>query len=154
MEEVFYKKVGRRYVPVSYYDTDVMDSIPYGSHLIIKAEDGVTSRRQQVIPAFAPMLAAAYHAEKAIVRAIMKASELRPTNKSPLTPEQAAAWSALSKTFGTDMYPLTYGSYQDAADAGAKAMAEEAEKLLQHPSVRAAYEHFLLTCELTNVETR
>lgn len=149
MEEVYYKKVGSKYVAVSYYNHEVMDSVPLGSHLIIKRE-GSTSRRNNITPAFAPMIAAGYYAESAIVESIVKASELRPTNKMPLTPKQAEAWHALAEAFGTETHALTYGSYQDAASAGVTAMTVEAEKLLAHPSVRAAYNHFLLTCELVN----
>jgi len=35
------------------------------------------------------------------------------------------------------------------AEAGIKAMQEEADKLMKHEGVRKAYEHFLLMCELT-----
>jgi hypothetical protein len=149
MEEVYYKKIGNKYVAVSYYNHDVMDSIPLGSHLIIKSK-GSTSRRNNITPAFAPMIAAGYYAESAIVESIVKASELRPTNKMPLTPKQADAWNMLAEAFGTETHALTYGSYQDAAIAGVKAMTDEANKLLEHPTVRAAYDHFLLTCELVH----
>jgi hypothetical protein len=37
----------------------------------------------------------------------------------------------------------------DCAEAGVKAMQEEANKLMKHEGVRKAYEHFLLMCELT-----
>jgi len=38
---------------------------------------------------------------------------------------------------------------RDCAEAGVKAMQEEADKLMQHESVRKAYELFQLMCELT-----
>ena len=50
---------------------------------------------------------------------------------------------------GKESYALEFCSYREAAEEGVKAMAQEAEKLLQNDSVRQAYEHFLLLCELT-----
>jgi len=44
---------------------------------------------------------------------------------------------------------LTHGSIRDCAEAGVKAMMEEADKLMSNPSVKKAYEHFQLVCELT-----
>ena len=38
---------------------------------------------------------------------------------------------------------------RDCAEAGISAMQVEADKLMKHESVRKAYEHFLLMCELT-----
>jgi hypothetical protein len=44
---------------------------------------------------------------------------------------------------------LTRGSTREASEAAVKAMMEEAEKLLEHPAVRKAYEKFLFVAELT-----
>jgi hypothetical protein len=47
---------------------------------------------------------------------------------------------------------------RDCAEAGIKAMQEEADKLMKHASVQAAYEQFQLVCALTkehdHAETR
>jgi hypothetical protein len=69
--------------------------------------------------------------------------------RTPITPGQKKAWEKLAKEFGDELCPLTYGSYRDHAEAGVKAMQEEADKLMQHESVRKAYDHFQLMCELT-----
>jgi hypothetical protein len=148
MEEVFYKKVGRRYVAVSYYDADVMDSVSEGAHLIVK-RPGSVSRRHNIDPAVAPMIAAGMYAEDKISSALMKASELRvPKNKLPLTEEQRAAWEHLAETFGQETLALEWPSYRESAEAGVKALQAEAEKMLANPSVRKAYEHFLLVAKL------
>jgi hypothetical protein len=39
-------------------------------------------------------------------------------------------------------------SIHDCAEAGLKAMQDEAEKLLKNDGVRKAYDHFMLMCEL------
>ena len=149
-ETVYYEKVGRRYVPVSYYDDTVLDSVPVGSHLIVKSEYR-NMRRYNVDPAFAPMIAAGIYAEDSISLSIMKASELRiPKEKYslPLTKEQRLAWEHLASTFGQETFALEWPSYRESAEAGVKAMQAEAAKLLKHPGVQAAYDHFMLMCKL------
>jgi hypothetical protein len=37
---------------------------------------------------------------------------------------------------------------RDCAEAGVQAMQAEADKLMQHPAVRDAYEQFQLVCKL------
>ena len=80
--------------------------------------------------------------------AVRVASEMRPRRK-PLTEKQQQAWQRLNKALGDDVYTLEIASARDIAEAGIKAMQEEADKLLTNPAVRLAYEQFLLVCELT-----
>ena len=148
MKEIYYKKVGRRYVPISEYDSNLMDSIPVDTAMLIVSRPGCTSRRYDIDIAHAPLVAAGLYAEDAIAGAILKASEMRPA-RTPITLGQQAAWKKLSKEFGEECTPLQYPSVREAAEAGAKAMQAEAVKLLSNESVRAAYEHFLLLCKLT-----
>jgi hypothetical protein len=111
---------------------------------------GGQSRRYNVDPALAPMIAAGRVAEDAISKTIMEKSALRvPERHQPLTPEQLAAWKHLASTFGQEKYALEWCSYREAAEAGIKAMMEEADVLMSNPSVKNAYEHFMLVCELT-----
>jgi len=146
---IFYIKKGRRYVPHSTYSSEFCDSFPKGTHLV-DVYPGGSSRRFNIDPAYAPMIAAARVAEDAISKSIMDASALRvPARDQPLTPAQSKAWKALAKAFGREQYALEWCSYREAAEAGVNAMQAEAEKLMQHDSVKQAYEHFLLLCELT-----
>jgi hypothetical protein len=144
---IFYKKQGRRYIPVSEYDNEYLDSFPKGSHLV-QVYLGGSSRRFNIDPAYAPMIAAGRVAEDAISKAVQKASEMRPHN-TPITEKQRKAWEALAEAFGSDRYYVEIPSAREIAEEGVKAMAVEAEKLLENPSVRKAYERFLLICELT-----
>ena len=146
MKKIFYEKVGRKYVPVAEYDNELLDSFPKGNHLVM-CYPGGTSRRFNVDPALAPMIAAGRYAEDAICRAIVKASELRP-EKTPITPEQKKAWERLAKAFGDELCTLRGASIHDCAEAGVKAMMEEAEKLMENESVQKAYNHFMLMCQL------
>ena len=147
MKKIYYEKVGRRYVPVAEYDNEFMDSFPKGNHLVMSYPGG-TSRRFNIDPNYAAMIAAGRVAEDAICKAISKASELRPKS-TPITPGQKKAWEKLAKEFGDDLCTLYGLSVHDCAEAGIKAMQEEANKLMKHESVRKAYEQFQLMCELT-----
>jgi hypothetical protein len=147
MKKIYYEKVGRRYVPVAEYDSNFLDSFTKGNHLVMSYPGG-TSRRFNIDPNYAAMIAAGRVAEDAVCRAISKASELRP-KQTPITPKQKKAWEALAKAFGDDLCTLHGLSVHDCAEAGIKAMQEEADKLMQHESVRKAYEQFQLMCELT-----
>jgi hypothetical protein len=145
-KKVFYEKRGRRYYPVAEYDSTYMDSLPKGNHLVM-CYPGGTSRRFNIDPAYAPMIAAGRVAEDAICRAISRAAELRPP-RTPITLKQKKAWNALAEAFGDDLCTLQGLSVHDCAEAGVNAMQQEADKLLKHQGVRQAYEQFMLMCEL------
>ena len=147
MKKIYYEKTGRRYVPVAEYDSDFLDSFTKGTHLV-DVYPGGSSRRFNIDPAYAPMIAAGRVAEDAICQAISKASEMRP-QRTPITPGQKKAWERLARELGDELCPLTYGSARDHAEAGIKAMMAEADKLMTNPSVRKAYERFILIAQLT-----
>lgn len=147
MKKIYYEKRGSRYVPVSEYDSDFLDAFPKGNHLVMSYPGG-TSRRFHVDPNYAAMIAAWRVAEDKICSAIVKASELKPS-RVPLTTGQIRAWNRLKKEFDDDMYGLRGVSVHDCVDAGMKAMMEEANKLMEKPAVKQAYDQFLLVCELS-----
>ena len=152
-ETIFYIKKGRKYIPHSTYSSEFCDSFPKGTHLV-DVYPGGSSRRFNIDPAYAPMIAAARVAEDAISNSIMEASKLRvPVRDQPLTPAQLKAWKALAKAFGKEQYALEWCSYREAAEAGVKAMQVEADKLLANPVVRKAYDKFLFVAELTKEHT-
>ena len=146
-ETIFYIKKGRRYVPHSTYSSEFCDSFPKGTHLV-DVYPGGSSRRFNIDPAYAPMIAAGRVAEDAMCRALHKASEMRP-RQTPITEGQRKAWKKLADEFGDELATLHIDSARDIAEAGLKAMMEEADQLLKNKAVRKAYEHFLLICKLT-----
>jgi len=143
----FYKKVGRKYVPVAEYDHELMNSYQYGATLVTCVR-GMTSRRNKIDPAFAPMIAAGEFAKDAISTALMNASDMKPT-KVPITEEQRVAWENLTKAFGDDIHLLQWPSFREAVEAGVAAMQREANITLENPAVKQAYEHFMLIYKLT-----
>ena len=146
MKKIDYVKEGRRYKPVAEYDSDLIDSFHKGNHLVMVYPGG-TSRRFNIDPAMAPMIAAGRVAEDAMCKAMMDASELRP-QRTPLTEGQRRAWRKLAKEFGDELCTLQGSSTRDIVEAGVQVMQQEATKLMTHPAVRDAYEQFLLTCDL------
>jgi len=147
MKKIYYEKVGRRYKPVAEYDGDFMDSFHKGNHLVM-AYPGGQSRRFNIDPNYAAMIAAGRVAEDAISRAVVNASEMRP-HRTPITEKQRKAWDNLTKAFGTERYYIELPSAREITEAGVQAMQVEADKLMQHTAVRDAYEQFQLVCKLT-----
>jgi len=148
MKKIFYEKIGRRYYPVSEYDSDLTSAFPKGTHLVV-SKPGGTSTHYRIDPALAPMIAAGRYAEDSISEVIRKAGEIRPVTRA-LTLEQRAAYDVFINMLPeAERYYMTYGSARDAAEAGIKAMEEEAKQLLTHPAVQKAYDHFMLVCKLT-----
>ena len=146
-KKIYYEKRGRRYVPVMEHDTELMDAMPRGNHLIM-CYPGGRSTRYNIDPALAPMIAAGRVAEDRMSEAVRKASEMRPRRKE-LTVEQQRAWARLNKVMGDDVYTIEIASAREIAEAGLKAMQAEAQQLMTNPAVQLAYEQFLLVCELT-----
>jgi hypothetical protein len=146
MKKIFYEKVGRRYKPVAEYDSEYLDSFPKGNHLVM-CYPGGESRRFNIEPNYAAMIAAGRVAEDVISKAVVKASEMRPHNK-PITEEQRQAWKNLAEAFGDDRYYIEIPSAREVAEEAVKAMQVEADKLMHHESVRKAYDHFQLVCKL------
>lgn len=149
-KKIFYEKKGRRYVPIAEYDNEYLDSFPSGAHLVI-VRPGISSRKFNIDPNYAALIAAGHVAEDAISKHIMETSKLRvpERDRKQLTDEQRLAWENFSKAMGKEVYALEYCSYREAAEAGVKAMIDEAEKLLTNSTVRKSFEKFLMICELT-----
>lgn len=147
MKKIYYEKQGRRYVPVAEYDNDWLDSFPKGTHLVMSYPGG-SSRRFNIDPDYAAMIAAGRVAEDAICTAMVKADEIQPPRRA-MTEAERDAWNNLIAVWGDEARSLRRPAIRDVAEAGVKAMMAEAEKLLENEAVRKAYDHFLLTCKLT-----
>jgi len=150
MKKIYYEKRGRRYYPVSEYDSTFLDSFPKGNHLVCVYPGG-SSRRFNVEPNHAAMIAAGRVAEDAMCDAIRRASELRP-HRSKLTDQQHQAWRNLADAFGDELATLSILSAREIAEAGLQAMQKEADKLLTNSAVKLAYDHFLMIAELSRAQ--
>lgn len=147
MKKIYYERRGRRYYPVYEYDQSLMDGFPKGNHLVM-CYPGGESRRFNIDPNYAAMIAAGRVAEDAVTAAIVKSMECRPS-KQPITERQQKLWRELAASFGQDDFPVIRPAAADAGRAAVDAMMKEAENLLKNPSVKAAFENFLLVAELS-----
>lgn len=149
MKKLYYIKEGRKYVPVSEYDSDLIDSFHKGTHLVMSYPGG-QSRRYNIDPNYAAMIAAGRVAQEAMTQAISEASKMHRDEheNTVLTEEQHAAWMKFVDVMGERGRYIKFKSLHDIAEAGVNAMIEEADKLLQNPTVRKSYERFLMVAEL------
>jgi hypothetical protein len=146
--ETFYIKRGRRYVPVREYDAMLQNALPHGSYVTV-VKPGASVQRWAVDPAYAPMIAAGIVAREAMSKVMLAASEVRLSgDRKPMTQEQRDAWENLIAVFGPAARQLEHPSVMEITQAGVDAMIAEAERLLTHPSVRSAYEHFITVSKL------
>jgi len=146
MKTTFYKRVGRRYVEVLEYDTELIDSYPQGAHLVVCKPGGV-SRKYNVDPNYAGLIAAGEIAQDVMCNAMVKASELKP-NTAPLTLGQKKAWDNLVKEFGDQGRTLHGASAYEIVQAGLQALYAEAQKNMSNPSVKAAFDEFIVISKL------
>jgi len=151
-KKLYYIKEGRKYIPVAEYDQDLMSSFPKGTHIVM-CYPGGQSTRYGINPAFAPMIAAGRYAEDAIRTAIHKQSEATP-KQQPITKRQKAAWEEMKSAFGNEFFSIQFSSTHDLAEAGIKAMQEEADKLMKHKAVKQAYDHFMFVAKLAHDENK
>ena len=151
VKKILYEKVGRRYVPVA-ENYDDHYTFPKGNHLVM-CYPGGESRQFNIDPNYAALIAASRVAEDAMCKALNKASELRPA-RTPITPAQQRAWKKLAKEFGDELCTLNGASIHDIAEAGVRALQEEADKLLTNATVKEAYNQFLFVCALTKKQEK
>jgi hypothetical protein len=150
MKKIYYEKQGRRYVPVAEYDHELMDSFTKGDHLV-SVYPGGSSRCYRIDPAFAPMIAAGRYARDAMHQAINDAAKMHRDEheNTVLTKEQHEAWMKFVEVMGESGRYVKYNSVHDIAEAGIRALEQQADKLLSNAAVRKAYDRFLLVAELT-----
>jgi hypothetical protein len=147
MSETFYKKVGRRYIPICEHDPSLDHAFSEGCHLVISSPSHHI-RKYNIDPEFAPLIAAATFAREEISKSLRKSLEMRPS-KVPITEEQKIAWIKLSEAFGEECHPLQYPSIYEAVESGLAALVYEAAQKLKNPAVKAAYDNFMMVYQLT-----
>jgi len=112
MNQIRYKKVGRKYVQVT--DPYALDGLHEGWWLV-KVKPGSTSIRQAVYPAKAEIMAAARDKEEQLVDIILKASEAGPRGL-PLSEQAKADWDWFISRNGKEFNTLEYPSAQENAE--------------------------------------
>ena len=143
----FYHKKGRKYIPVSEYDSEYRDSWPIGAHAVI-CSPGSVRMKYNIDPLTLPMLVAGMIAEEKICKVINDAMsyQIEPT---PLTPEQMEAWKHLQNTFEDGFVRISAKSIADAVQAGINELINETSKLLTNPVMQSSYDNFIALSNLT-----
>lgn len=147
MKEIFYRKVGRRYKPVSEYDSNFCDAFPKGAHLVVTVPGG-RSIQYNIDPNYAAMIAAGRVAMEAMVDAMHAAELPHEPDGRRMTQAEIDAWNNLIAVWGESARTLTRGGVRTVVEAGINAMQTEADRLMQHESVRLAWDHFQTVCAL------
>lgn len=116
-----YKKVQAgarvRYEPAA--ESEMMDSLPKGAHLLIVAP-GQRSCRFNIEPGYAEVLAAMEMHRSEILRAVMPAFEPKPARR--MSPKDMAAFEAYKKATGAETLALLTPSANSLFDAMAAAI--------------------------------
>ena len=123
MSELLYKKVGRRYVPVSCYAPECLDALPKGAHLIM-VDDQWAVRKYNVDPDRGAVMWAIELHRDALLRAISGAGRLKPRSGVPFTEAQHTAWKAFEKEMGGCVTTLQGPSASYILDALSDAIIE------------------------------
>ena len=126
--EPLFRKVGRKYVPVSanwgeynYRDTMAVETF----RLVYAYSDGGRRYEYDVTPATAPAAAAMLIAKQAMCDAIRELSRMRPNTTTQYTKKQLAIIEQFRKDMG-GMYPSWWTENSDyiIANAAIKAVTE------------------------------
>ena len=149
MKKIYYEKRGRRYVPVSEYDSDWMDSFGRGSHLVM-CYPGGKSTQYNIDPNYAALIAASRVAQEPMRDAVYEAAVMQRQKREgeALTNEQQLAWHKFVEAMGERGKYIQFNSAHDIAQAGIQALEQKAAELMTHPAVQDAYQQFLLVCKL------
>lgn len=144
--EIYYKKVGKKYVPISVYDHNVLGSLPKGHHLVI-VDDNFKSTYHNVTPDIVPLIAATKIFEKIITSKLLEKSQQR-TFSPELTSEQRKAWDAyyeLVKNSNNVSFGL---SYSEIARSVTQILENKTAEMMKNPAVKNAYDEFMVICKL------
>jgi len=153
----YYKKVktpsGRnKYIKVSEYDGQFRSSLPVGTWVQVQRKNGM-SRRYQIDPAIAPLIAASIILGDKIQDIVSSAASFGPPKSTEkeaeaLTPEQIVAWENFRKAFG-GLTVIQGKSIAEVSEEITSKLAEEASRLLQNETVKDAYDHFVFITKIT-----
>lgn len=147
MSKIFYEKRGNRYYPVQEYDSDLLDALPKGHHLI-SVQPGFRSTRRCLDPDYATLAAAGLIAREAVSKALVNVFDSQPPSEM-LTPKQAELWAELKASFeNSNQFAVYRKSTHDIAQQAVNVMIDEAKELLQIPAVKEAWDHYQLVAKL------
>jgi hypothetical protein len=124
-QEVFYRKVGRRYLPVAYYEPNLMDALPPGAHLVC-VTPGSQSTTRNINPDHAAVLGALRLHRDAILANLQEKGGA--TSARPLTKKELAGLEAYKKIAGEESLMLSRPSAMGMVEALENALVAAIKK--------------------------
>jgi len=150
-DEVFYTKNDNGdFEPVSIWSYKLLDSLPYGSHLV-RVSPGSRAVKYAIDPDRAAVIAALEYARDAITSSIVESSKASPTQE-PVTEMQKEAWDNMKEAFGNDMAGIQFPSAHEIARDVLSQLEFEIEDMLSNENVKRAYDEFALLAKLCGQE--
>lgn len=138
------------YQPVSYYDSNFMDAMPVGNHLI-SVYPGGSCGKYNVNPDHVAVLAALRQCRHLAADILLQAQQLRPSNPA-VTKEQREAWQRMLDAFPEDTHGIR-PSCQEAVDKMVEYLTQQVGDMLdKNPQLRQAHERFQMLAALSNAE--
>lgn len=150
VRETYYVKRGRKYVPVSEYDSEVCDSLKYGTHLVVN-EQGCRMYLYDVHPDNASIVAATQLFKSHLLKCMAVASEARPKTGTNIefTEKQKEAYDKLKEALGEHTHYFEFSSLNDIADRAIQNFMEDSgDKFKEYPFVKKAYDNLMLKIKL------
>lgn len=142
MSRVFYEKINGEFVPTRMWDPVLEESLDSGAWVTV-VRPGISITRSMIDIDFAPLQAAGLLAQEQIAQAIYNESRKNIPTSSSGAPDK------IVESYNVFPHNMTRAQAQHIADAGVRAMQDQAQELLANPGVRAAYDQFMLICKLT-----
>ena len=150
MKETYYVKKGRKYIPISEYDSEISQSIKYGTHLVVN-HLGTRMYTYDVEPDHAAMIAAARIFKEYLVKILHHASQARPKtgDTKPFTESQMEAYNKLKEELGEHTYYFEFPSINEiASKAVDEFISHYSKKYEEYPFVQKAYDNLMLKIKL------
>lgn len=144
--EVYYRKQGNEYVPVSLFNT-----FPQGVSVVV-VDGSYTQTMYQVPDQRSLFFGALMQCKEHFVDALVDASKTR--QPSAMSPEAIADWAKLIAAHGNEFAVMQHPSASDVVDTGLKSLEGKLCSLTEHPAVRDAFEKLLVTIELVAKEQK
>lgn len=149
MNETFYRRNEQgEYIPVSYYESNILDAVKIGSAMLYTVQKNGFVRRECVEPDFVALQAAAQHLQDRIASILYHAMSAKP-KKTTLTQYQQ---DLLDQLIASGIRDFWFPSMGEAADNVLKEIVDAAKPAVQVPWVKEAAEQYRAALALTMKE--
>lgn len=139
MKKIFYEKRGKRYYPVKEYDSDLMDAMPKGFHLL-SVYPGGKSMRYDIDPDIVTMIATIMMINRDLPHLIYEIGRLQPLAPA-LTEHQLKLYNDLMSSLPPEhSHYMSFGSAHDIAEKILNMIFEKSKDLLTDPHVKELFD--------------